>query len=340
MSACSEVVLIASLALGGFKQMVIKTSVKRFVDARIWLGAAALSLVAPVGAQPVFDNWTVASGSISVTCPAGFTCETLTTGDGFAQVQWVETATGDTYIQTIITDQGAGAVGGTASSGLPYSDESFIMLGGTNGISARQHYLQDDTSTTGTIFENTTALNTGWAQASPTTPDMDVNQTVTVDATPSVSGDEFSSEFEMHLIHNAGGTTTGSSISITQDSGLGNGTTTSTDSQEFQLVHLQGSYVTSASSITLDPTTTASGGTVSWSAGNDVMIRWIGQSIDLGAQGTAVFGFEGITNNTTSADATTFSTTSAGITTDGSDPQGYGTPFDWDTVFGATPPQL
>lgn len=311
------------------------------IDARKWIGAVAiLLLAAPVEALPVFDNWTVANGAVSVTCPAGFTCETLTTGDGFAQVQWVETATGDTFIQTIITDLGAGAGGGTPSTGLPYSDESFIMLGGTNGISSRQHYLQDDTSTTGTIFENTTALNTGWAQTDPSDPDMDVTQTLTVNATPAVSGDEFSSAFEMHLIHDAGGTTTGSSITITQDSGLGNGADASTDSQEFQLVHLQGSYVATGSSITLDPTTTASGGTVSWSAGDDIMIRWIGQSIDLGAQGTAVFGFEGITNNTSTDEATTFSTTSSGIVVDGTDAQGYGTPFDWDTIFGATPPAL
>lgn len=321
--------------------MVNNATVKMLVRSHKWGSAAALLLLAaPVKALPVFDNWTVANGTINVTCPAGFTCETLTTGDGFAQVQWVETATGDTFIQTIITNQGAGSGGGTPSTGLPYSDESFIMLGGTNGISSRQHYLQDDTATTGTIFENTTALNTGWAQTNPSSPDMDVTQTLTVDATPAVTGDEFSSGFEMHLIHDAGGTTTGTSISITQDSGLGNGVTTSTDRQEFQIVRLQGSYVAAGGSITLDPTDLASGGTVSWSAGNDIMIRWLGQSIDLGAQGTAVFGFEGITNNTTAADATTFSTTSAGIVVDGTDPQGYGTPYDWDTIFGATPPSL
>lgn len=327
--------------------MVSKATVKMLGHSYMWGGATALLLLtAPAKALPVFDNWTVANGTINVNCPAGFTCEVLTTGDGFAQVQWTDTTAGptlgDTFIQTIITDQGAGAAGGTPSTGLPYSDESFIMLGGTNGISSRQHYLQDDTATTGTIFENTTALNTGWAQINPTDPDMDVTQTLTVDATPAVTGDEFSSSFDMHLIHDAGGTTTGSSITIAQDSGLGNGTATSTDSQEFQLVHLNGSYVTTGSSITLDPLNTASGGTVSWNAGDDVMIRWIGQSIDLGAQGTAVFGFEGIINNTpaTPVEATTFSTTSAGIVVDGTDPQGYGTPFDWDTIFGATPPSL
>lgn len=317
--------------------MVNRAAVK--VMPRLYQAGGAVLFVlgaGPVQALPVFDSWTVAGGNVNVSCPAGFTCETLTTGDGFAQVQWVETATGDTFIQTIITDQGAAG----NSSTLPYSDESFIMLGGSNGISSRQHYFQDDTATTGTIFENTTALNTGWAQTNPTDPDMDVTQTLTVDATPAVTGDEFSNAFEMHLIHDAGGTTTGSSISITQDSGLGNGIDTSTDAQKFQLVHLQGSYVTTGSDITLDATTTASGGTVTWDAGDDIMIRWIGQEIDLGAQGTAVFGFEGITNNTSSDEATTFSTTSAGIAVDGSDAQGYGTPFDWDTIFGATPPQL
>lgn len=322
---------------------------KFLVNSCKYVGAGALLLLAvPASALPVFDNWTVANGSVSVTCPSGFTCEALTTGDGFAQWQWVETSTGFTYIQTIITDQGAGASGGTPSSGLPYSDESFIRLGGANGISSQQHYLQDDTSTTGTVFQNTTALHTGWAQVNPGDPDMNVTQLLTSNPTDLVpgpggdtaTGDEFSSSFVMNLIHNTSGAVTGSSITIAQDSGLGNGVTASTDKQEFQLVHLQGSYVATGSSITLDPTTATNGGTVTWSAGNDIMIRWIGQSIDLGAQGGGVFGFEGITNNTTAAEATTFSTTSAGITVDGTDPQGYGTPFDWDTVFGATPPTL
>ena len=327
--------------------MVNKTAVKMLMESRRWGGAAALLLLAaPVKALPVFDTWTATNGDISVpvNCASGYVCETLTTGDGFAQVQWVETATGDTFIQTVITDAGASG----DSSDLPYSDESFIMLGGTNGISSRQHYFQDDTGVggTGTIFENTTALNTGWAQTDPDTPDMDVTQELTVNPTDigpggdTAAGDEFASVFEMHLIHDSAGNVTGSSVSISQDSGLGNGVDDSTDSQEFQLVHLQGSYVAAGSSITLDPTATASGGTVTWSAGEDIMITWIGQSVDLGAQGEAVFGFEGITNNTTAAEATTFSTTSAGITTDGSDAQGYGAPFDWDTIFGATPPQL
>jgi hypothetical protein len=323
------------------------SAVKILLDSRKWMGAASLLfLAAPAHTQPVFDNWTIVNvggtPTPTVTCPAGFTCETLTTGDGFAQVQWIDTTAGptlgDTFIQTIITDQGA-PVGGTSST-LPYSDESFIMLGGSNGISGRQRFIQDDTATTGTTFESTTALNTGWAQINPTDPDMDITQTLTVDATPAVSGDEFTSSFDMLLIHDAAGTATGSSITISQVSGLGNGAVDSGDIQEFLLVTLQGSYVNSASSITLDPMTTASGGTVTWSAGDEIMIRWIGQSIDLGAQGTAVFGFEGITNNTTVDEVTTFSTTSAGIVVDGTDPQGYGTPFDWDTVFGATPPSL
>jgi hypothetical protein len=341
--------------------MLNRAAVKKFMDLTK-LGGASLFLlaVAPVKALPVFDNWTVANGAVNVTCPSGFTCETLTTGDGFAQVQWVDTANGDTYIQTIITDTGAGAAGGTSSSGLPYSDESFVMLGGSNGISSRQHYIQDDTDTNGTLFENTAQLNTGWAQVNPTDPDMTVTQSLTVDAdlvgggSDTFAGNNFSSLFDMQLIHDTAGTATGSSIAISQDSGLGStGDANSEDDiQKFRIVHLQGDYVTGAGNITLDPSsaTATDGGAVSWNAGDDVMIRWIGQSINLGAQGTAVFGYEGIVkyaNGSNSAtiedEATTFSTASTGIKVDTTapiDPEGYDTPFDWDTAFGATSPTV
>jgi hypothetical protein len=79
------------------------------------------------------------------------------------------------------------------------------------------------------------------------------------------------------------------------------------------------------------------------------MLRWIGQNINLGAQGTAVFGYEGIVkyvngsnSATIASEATTFSTGSTGIkedTTAPIDPEGYETPFDWDTDFG-TPPTI
>jgi hypothetical protein len=279
----------------------------------------------------------------------------LTTGNGFAQVQWVDTANGDTYIQTVITDTGA-----STSAGLNYSDESFVMLGGTNGISSRQHYIQDDTNVTGTLFENTAELNTGWAQVNAGDPDMTVTQSLTVDpdlvggGSDTFAGNNFSSVFDMQLIHDASGTATGSSISISQDSGLGTSTdaTSVDDIQKFRIVHLQGDYVTGAGSITLDPSsaTAGDGGDVSWVAGDDIMLRWIGQNINLGAQGTAVFGYEGIvkyangSNSSTIADeATTFSTASTGIKVDTTapiDPQGYDTPFDWDTAFGTTPPTI
>lgn len=305
-------------------------------------GAAALMLsIAPANALPIFDQWTVASGTVDVTCPAGFTCETLVEGDGFAQVQWVEAATGFTYIQTVITDLGAGAAGGTPSTDLPYSDESFIRLGGANGITSRQQF-QEETPLTGTIFESITSLNTGWAQTDPSVPDMEAMQILTVDATPAVAGDEFESVFDMQLVHDPAGNVTGSNILVTQFAGLGNGIETSTDSQKFFLNRRLGSFTT-AGSIDLDASTfdpTNDPAAVAWNNGDDVMLTWIGQSVNLGSLGIELFGFESIVNFTTAAEAATFSTTSAGITVDGTDPQGYGRPFDWDTTFGATPPEL
>jgi hypothetical protein len=320
------------------------------------LGGASLLLlaVAPAKALPVFDNWSVANGAVNVNCPNGFTCETLTTGDGFAQVQWVDTNNGDTYIQTVITDTGAS---GGSPSALNYSDESFVMLGGSNGISSRQHYIQDDTNTTGTLFDNTAELNTGWAQVNPGDPDMTVSQLLTVDAdlvgggSDTFTGNNFRSQFDMELIHDTAGTATGSSISISQDSGLGStGDPDSEDDiQKFRIVHLQGDYVTGPGSLTLDPSsaTAGDGGNVQWIAGDDIMLRWIGQNINLGAQGTAVFGYEGIVkyvngsnSATIASEATTFSTASTGIkedTTAPIDPEGYETPFDWDTAFGTEP---
>jgi hypothetical protein len=79
--------------------------------------AAAISLVllsqqsfAAVPTTGSFDQWSVTSGTISATCPTGYTCGTAVTGDGFFQRQIVDTTSGGkTYFQTIITDTGATA---------------------------------------------------------------------------------------------------------------------------------------------------------------------------------------------------------------------------------------
>lgn len=274
-------------------------------------------------AAPVFDSFTNDNGLIVVNCPAGFTCETLTfTNDGFAQTQWVDQAGGITYIHTVIDDQAGG-----------YRDESFVRLGSDNGIMSRQTHTENNPSLG--LFQNTSSMNIGWANPNPNAdnPTMEIVQLLQNDA------EGFTSRFDMLLINDGAGDVQDRSITIDQRAALSQ---EAGDVQAFVLEGRAGAF-TSAGSITLAPTTfdgdnnPLNGGTVSWTDGQDVMVRWIGQSIDLDAQGLSVFGFQGVLNNDTGDEATTFSTTSTGIIPDNG---GYLPPFDWDATFGATAPTL
>jgi len=300
---------------------------------------ASSSMLLPLSvnaANPVFDNWTVSNGAITPgACPSGFSCETLTTGNGFVQNQMVNSATGVTYIQTVITD--VNASGNPAQLG--YRDESFVQLGSTNGILSQQIMTQTDSSGT---FTSSSQLANGWANPTPsaTNPSMIIQQCFRADCS-SAPNSTFDNTFTMMLISDASGNPTDRSLTIDQNVGLGTGT--STDSQRFYLRELQGAFNPSSGSMTLGATSFDSnnnplnGGTVTWVAGNDVMVRWIGQSINLGAQGLSQFGFEGVVNNTTDSTGlgvTTFSTTSTGITAQGT---GYAPPFDWNATFGPAP---
>lgn len=299
---------------------------------------AAVPLVSHAASSPVFNNWTVAGGTITgngqaTPCANGFTCETLSIGDGFIQVQWVDTVSGITYIQTVITD--TGAAGNPAD--LAYVDESFVRLGSDNGIMAQQRHVQSDELGT---FSNTSQLNIGWANPTPdaNNPTMTVTQTFESLGGAAV-GDEFSNTFAM-LIINGGGEAVDRSITVDQRVGLGDGVTASDDVQRFVLEGRQGAFTTAGS---LDLGASIGGGglpgsnpdAVEWQNGDDVMVRWLGQRLDLGDQGVSEFGFQGVINNTTGDEATTFSTTSTGIEPDG---DGYEPPFDWHATFGPEAP--
>lgn len=296
-------------------------------------GVAAFSLSAQA-ASPVFDNWSVSSGAITAGCGAGFTCSVLSRGDGFIQVQWVDSVGGTTYIQTIVTDPNAN---GTPAN-LAYVDESFVQLGGSNGILAQQRHASSDADGT---FTNSSQLAIGWANPTPdgNNPTMTIAQSFVSDG-GAATGDEFSNTFVMQLINGTGGTDR--SISVDQRVGLGDGITPTEDVQRFVLEGRQGAFTT-AGSLDLGPsfggaTTGPDPAQVTWSAGDDVMVRWLGQQLDLNEQGVSVFGFQGIVNNTSQVEATTFSTATTGIEPEGS---GYEPPFDWHSMFGPAPtPEL
>lgn len=293
------------------------------------LACAAVLPLSAQAASPVFDSWSVASGTITAGCGAGFSCSVLSSGDGFIQVQWV--GDGVTYIQTIVTDPDAN---GTPAS-LAYVDESFVQLGGNNGILAQQRHATSDADGT---FTNSSQLAIGWANPTPdgNNPTMTISQSFESDG-GAATGDEFSNSFVMELINGTGGTDR--SITVDQRVGLGDGITAATDVQRFVLEGRQGAFTT-AGDLDLGPsfggaTTGVDPAPVTWAAGDDVMVRWLGQQLDLGDQGTSLFGFQGIVNNTTEVEATTFSTATTGIEPDGA---GYEPPFDWHATFGPTAP--
>lgn len=301
--------------------------------------AMLVPLAAHAGGAPVFDNWTVDGGTIEgatdeTPCAAGFTCETLTIGDGFIQVQWVDQGNGDTYIQTVITD--AGATG--APGDLTYVDESFVRLGSDNGIMARQRNQQEGDDG---VFSNQSQLAIGWANPNPDgdNPNMIISQSFVSEGVEGVEGDEFLNAFTMRIVNATDSTDRAQSMTVEQQLGLGDGLEATTDVQHFLLEGRQGAF-TDQGSITLDATSFVdgdpqNGGTVAWADGDDVMVRWIGQRLDLDEQGQSQFGFQGIVNNTSGEEATTFSTTSTGIEPDGAG--GYVTPFDWHETFGDAP---
>jgi hypothetical protein len=304
-----------------------------------WMLVSSISNAAAPGPS-FFDNWQVTGGNATITpgaCPSGYSCQILTTGAGFLQQQLTETATNTSYIQTVITDTNAPDTQNPATLG--YRDESFVQLGGSNGVLGHQVQSQ---VTNGTTFTSSSTLANGWANPTPssTSPNMSITQSLDSPG-GAATGDEFNNTFSMMIINDpTTGNVTDRSMSIDQKVGLGNGVTNSTDEQRFVLEQRQGAFTTANGSLTLAATSFDSnnqpinGGTVSWVSGDDVMVRWIGQRLDLGAQGTSQFGFEGAINNTTgpSSEKTTFSTTSTGIVT-GTGPHGYEVPFDWNSIF-------
>ena len=350
---------------------------KKKIDIRKALGrgsALALTLALPMttgsalAAPNSFDgfkvNVTATNAAIDTSADplcAGGNCTPLVSGDGFLQ-ESVKNG-GATFIRTIITDSGAtltaaGLSGLTAATALPYTDESFVRQDQTAGILSQQRSnestpVNTTTDTGATSFNSQAILAMGWAQGTvlsgATTPLRDVNitQNLLDDGVASVAGDTFTNDFALKNSRNASGTVTGQSMSIRQDVKMATATTTTpTDVQSFVVEQRKGSDVATAGSITLGTATgsinpsAATGGTVSYNAGEDIMLTWIGQAINTANSGAAAtlskFGFEGVTNATTAATKSTFSTIDTGLQVGGTDVA----PFAWDAVFGASGPTV
>lgn len=361
------------------------TSVRRSLKGAFVAGVSTLLLPAAQAAGPVFDGWSVEAGQIIVQCPTDYKCETVSQGSGFVQVQLSDTS-GNTFIQTVITDQSATSATDTegtieGAGGVPYSDESFIQLGNVQGIKSKQHTLEGDPTVTG--FETTSEIRTGWAQPA-SGASMIVNQNFRDEGT-AADGDTFSSNFTIEGIHDRSGVITDRKLVIDQTAELGQNPEDATviDKQRYVLQRSTGLFTTAPGtganddgSVTLATTSwvdlngdgqnntaldesadqvdynndgdmvdivseAVNGGSVDWVAGDDVMLRWIGQSVSTGVQGSSIFGFEGVTvtdqaSNTN--EVTTFSDNRTGIAdTSTTDPLDAVSPFDWDALFGDAP---
>ena len=322
--------------------------------------AAFAAPFAATQAEPSFDGWSVSAGTINAAAgalcsTAGISCTPLVTGDGFLQQTVVDTTGAATvsYVQTIITDTGAT---GTPGAGLAYSDESFVRQDQTAGILSQQRTAQSTTAVVGaagaTSFTGTATLAMGWAQNLTTVrPDLNITQNLIDDGLQAVTGDEFGNSFALEANRDATGATTGKKMSIRQDVKMGTSTVTNntTDVQSFVVEQRTGTQLPAAAvggCLTLGAATgtvnaaAGTGGTVAWAAGEDVMVTWLGQTVNtqggVGASTLSKFGFESITNLTTPATASTFSTINTGI----DEGAGVVLPFAWDTAFGAAAPTV
>ncbi len=285
-----------------------------------------LPLTATAAGLPVFGGWTVQNGVIDHTCPAGFNCTVEVGGiDGFAQIS-VSAPGQPTYIWTIITDPNANSADANF-----YRDESFVRQGADNGIMAQQMHQQTDE--TG-AFTNTSTLMIGWANP---TPDAD-NPNLLIEQNFTGAANDFLSSFDMLVIHDENGEAADRAITIDQRI-LFNDNEPIPDQQRFLLEQRQGAF-TEAGSVTFAECQEQAGEcTLSWLDEQEVMMRWIGQRLDLGGQGTSQFGFQGVTNLSAvpNQEITTFSLERTGIN-DGNG--GTVPPFGWSETFGDTPPSL
>jgi hypothetical protein len=150
----------------------------------------------PLGPPIDFGQWTVSGGTITASYNPG---TTGISGDGF--LQRVIVVGGQTYIQTVVADDGATGdpnaapfTGSGSGAALGFSDENFVKVGVTDpsqrGVSDRMHIEKQDLAYLtvpaalmpgdGGQFVYTSLLNTGWANGSPIAPVLQLNQHILV----------------------------------------------------------------------------------------------------------------------------------------------------------------
>ena len=234
------------------------------------LSGAAMAAAPFAGGNNGFDQWSVSSGTVSITdldtvapgvqnCPAGWTCSPAVTGDGFYQRQ-VDDGAGNSYFQTIITDKGeTGAPGG-----LSFSDESFVKTGNVGGLADKSSIT--DVSAGGGLtetFNTSTELNTGWA-APVGGDEVKIYQGIIADT----AAEDFRTDFWLAQLGVSGAN--GKLMRITSKVDI---EFTSGAVQDFVLVDRNGTDYVAAASVS------AGGDSVDWANGDNVKAIWVGQDM-------------------------------------------------------------
>ncbi len=283
-------------AKGGKRWCEIQAFLTRIGGALKSPGTASIAALVFCGnayaAPPVgFDGWSTNGGSITATCPAGFACIESTNDAGILQRD-IRAPDGQKYIQLILSEQ--------AADGSVTTSESFIKLNAPNGgIAAKQTYTQSGADT----WNISSILDTGWANPSGTSA-IQFNQSLVTN----YLGVGYESTFSYSADQDVNGNKTGSFMDIwqrlTNSTALTTIVPTGQDVQTFVHRRASGTRVPSAGSATLpaanngmgmggggmggggmgggNPIGTGmigngAGGTITWQAGADVNVTWLGQ---------------------------------------------------------------
>ena len=157
-------------------------------------------LIAPVtiAAPPIpFDRWSASgNGTITATCPGGFTCNDNVTSDNMLQRILINNANNQTYIQVLLAD---GAVNNTGR--LVYESFTNASDNSASGISSKMLINQTGAEN----LDYSVLLNLGWANSAGA-PAIDFAQTVTDTYNAGVTLDY---TFDYQQNQNTNGTATG-----------------------------------------------------------------------------------------------------------------------------------
>lgn len=237
-------------------------------------GVIALNDVS-ADAPIAFDDWIVSNGRIDANCPSGFSCSDTIREHGFLQRRVEDNASGAEYIQLILDSRD--------TQGNRLIDESFIgMTSAQSGLAAKQELFNAG------IGQSSSRMLVGWA-------DDAVNSTITLN-------DNFSSTYQGVILDSAfqyqsDRDALGQQVSlflnidqtVTNSTRISNIVATGRDVQRYVFRRAAGSAVPTSGVLTLPSVAggmlgemgvgmnaQGAGGSLGWSANDDVSITWVG----------------------------------------------------------------